>query len=66
MKTFEADITDLCEKLDDCISGSGIDMEAIEKVTRLLEYLRDNAINIEYASEGSIHARLHEVISCPG
>lgn len=62
MKTFEEDITDLCDKLDDCISGMGINMEAITKVTRLLEYLRDDAMNIEYTSEGNIHTLLHGVI----
>lgn len=62
MSKFEEDITQLCEKLDDCISGMGINMDAIAKTVRLLEYLRDGAINLEYTSEANIQALIHEVI----
>ncbi|ABY62919.1 hypothetical protein ST201phi2-1p086 [Pseudomonas phage 201phi2-1] len=63
MKTFEEDIDKLCDQLDDCISGVGINMEAIAKTVRLLEYLRNEAVNLEYTSEANIQALLHEVIS---
>lgn len=63
MSKFEESIDTLIEGIKIGYGSDDTHWSSIEKVEKLLKYLRDETINLEFTSESNIHALLHEVIS---